>query len=538
NGLYSQADSFVTNWNRRFPVLSGRIVDIVKAGKGELYIVTPENGLILAHVEAGEIKDVMVLNGQPGFTPIENIKSVFVSPGGVVWLSTNTGVYGLQKDGTRLHFDRYDGLANDDVNAVVMQKDTLWAASVSGLSRLLLVPSSPTNNFYTYITRLSYREKDQPRVFHIIDSLSHNPRILIAPDATLIKVNMAGIDYRSRGNLTYRCVTTEQLPPWYWWTSRNLIQWIGNGFADSRDTSWVQGGEINFGAYLPSGAYYLHILARSNGGNFSPSPDEVTIVVMPHWYNTIWTSLLIWLLMLLALLWFVRTRSQNRHLNARVSELQLQALQAQMNPHFIGNSINTIQQFFYSPDPVKASEYTSVFIRLLRSTMFFSEWHFIPFGEELTYLRDYLRLVKLRYGDSFHYEIWGEEELPPETPFPTMLLQPIVENAVMHGMADEDLSVLVVRFSKEDRQVVCEVEDNGIGYKNTLGKKRVGARKSKGLDLLHKKMQALNSIYKLKAQINIVDRAEIGEDAQGTRVILRFASLYEIRQSLKTMYSP
>ena len=539
DGLYSQQNGFQTNWSEAYPELRGRIVDIQKANQGGLWIVTPEYGLMLARTSEGKIVRLEVVNKHLK-SPIENIQCVFVASDGLLWLGTNNGVHCLYPDWSEAHFDRHDGLANDDVNTILVKGDTLWVGTVSGLTCLTLKSSANTKKYFpTYITSVSYQEKDASKHFNLMDSVDVPKRLWLSPGASVVKVNMTGIDYRSRGNLRYHCVITKNLLPWYYWTTDNLFGWIINGFKSKSDTSWVTGGELNFGVYLPPAAYDIRVTAATHGGVFSESPDQWTLVKLPYWYATVWVGLFAWVIAVAAIWWFWRTRSLNRHLHMQVSELQLQALQAQMNPHFIGNSINTIQQFFYSPDPVKASEYTSVFIRLLRSTMLFSEWHFISFSEELNYLRDYLNMVKLRYGDFFHYEISGAESIPPDTPFPAMLLQPIVENAVIHGMASEQQSVLTVTISAAGPEIICVVEDNGIGYNQMLGRKKIvgNERKSKGLELLQKKMQALNSIYKLGAVIEIEDLSEKDRNAHGTRVTVRFLSLRDVRAKLKKLYT-
>lgn len=538
NGLYSWKDRFSLNWDTRFPALKGRIVDIQKANGHGLWIVTPEKGLMLAKTQNGAITDLQIINDRLK-TPLENIQCVFTAPDGLLWIGTNHGVYCLYPDWTVIHYDRHDGLANDDINTLLVKGDTLWVASVSGLTRLLLKPSKNNNEFPTYITRVSFLEKEELRICNLLDSVSGLKELRIVPGASVIKINVTGIDFRSRGNLRYRCIISKGLLPWYQWTTDNLLGWIANGFQWKSDTTWLSGSELNLGVFLPAATYELEVTAVTNAGVFSPMPDTWTLIKAPYWYGTVWISLLIWTTIITAFAWFWRTRSVNRHLHTKVSELQLQALQAQMNPHFIGNSINTIQQFFYSPDPVRASEYTSVFIRLLRSTMMFSEWHFIPFSDELAYLKDYLRMMELRYGDHFRFEIIGLEHLPPDTPFPTMLLQPIVENAVIHGMAAEQDSLLIITFNTFESQVICIVEDNGIGYNKMLGRKKHAGneRKSKGLELLRKKMFALNSIYKLHAYIKIEDLAADGAAAHGTRVTLQFSSLKSVKSKLKKLYT-
>ncbi len=195
-----------------------------------------------------------------------------------------------------------------------------------------------------------------------------------------------------------------------------------------------------------------------------------------------------------------------------------------MNPHFIGNSINAIQQFFYPPDPVLASEYISLFTRLLRRTLLYSEQTFITFEDELAYDNDYLSMVKLRFGDRFRFDISGTASIPPSTGFPSMLLQPLLENATLHGLAPDGDSVLHLDFCLEGEQLVCTITDNGVGLKEVRERQKAGGidRVSKGLELLLQKVQTLNRRYDLGLQLGLHDLSDDNIPGRGTRVTVRF----------------
>ena len=533
-GLYSQRDSFRSDWGNTFPALNSRIVAIQRAGEDSLWVVTPKNGLLLVRVNNGQITDLTIVNEHLK-TPIENIQSLFQQPNGSLWLATNKGVYGLDKNWNVMHFDRHDGLADNDVNAVFVHGDTLWAATVGGLSRLVLKPPDARADFPTFITRVRYRLGDQVTQFYLLDSLPAHRKIVLPPGASLFEIELAGLDYRSRGNLNYQRVMTAGFPEWHCWTLDNLLTWVGNGFKAKPDTSWVSGGTLGFGLKMPPGCYQVKVTAVTIGGLSSTLPDGLTVVMQPFWYNTIWFWLLLWGICALALWRFLRARSEYRKLDKAVSELQLQALQAQMNPHFVGNSINAIQQFFYPPDPKRASEYVALFTRLLRRTMLFSEQTFISFEEELAYDRDYLEMMKLRFGDRFHYEITGAEEVPPETPFPSMLLQPVLENATLHGLAPEGDSVLLLQFYRTGQKLFCAVTDNGVGFhearkrQKATGKDRI----SKGLDLLRQKVEILNRRFDFGLRLDLQDLSETTPPKRGSRVVVQFYP-EKISASLKT----
>jgi sensor histidine kinase YesM len=213
-----------------------------------------------------------------------------------------------------------------------------------------------------------------------------------------------------------------------------------------------------------------------------------------------------------------------REVNATAAVLQLQALQSQMNPHFIGNSINAIQQFVHPPDPEKISEYISLFMRLLRRTLLFSEKTFISFQEEAAYDREYLQLVQLRFGERIQTEITGMGDIPPETPVPSMLLQPILENATIHGLNPNGLSLIRLNFSIENEQFKCVLTDNGLGFGQTRAQKQMTdvTRESKGLEMLRQKINTLNRLYGLDINILVKDLAETIPPQKGTQVIITY----------------
>jgi LytS/YehU family sensor histidine kinase len=195
-----------------------------------------------------------------------------------------------------------------------------------------------------------------------------------------------------------------------------------------------------------------------------------------------------------------------------------------MNPHFIGNSVNAIQQFLHPPNPEKASEYISLFVRLLRRTMLYSETPIIVFEEEIAYLREYLLLVQLRFENKFQYTIRGANGVPPDTPIPSMLLQPILENATLHGLAPNGISVLNIEFFFEGERLCCAVTDNGIGIRASEQKKQTEKteRTSKGLELLRKKIQFLNLLYHLDLTLYIEDLSDINAARTGTQVVITY----------------
>ena len=520
NGLYSEKDGFNKKWGDSFPPLASRVLDIKQAGNDALWVATPDYGLLKVGVNQGTVTSVEVINEKLA-RPIENIQSIFAEPNGKVWLATNKGVFSIETDWSVGQYDQTNGLASNDVNAVLVDHDTLWAATVSGLSKLLLKQAGETGGFSTRIVGVNYIQGKDKHQYDLATESPGKHDIALPPDATLLEVELAGLHYRTRGNLQFECITQEKLLPFHLLTFGNLFNCL---FGQEADLAFIQGAVHNFGVNLTPGRFVNTITAILPGGTRSTQPDKITITVMPFWWQTVWAKLLIIGLVGLGIYRMFKTRAAFLKLQNTASELQLQAIKSQMNPHFVGNSINAIQQFFYPPDPVKASEYISIFSDLLRRTMSFSEVDFIPFQDELTYVRDYLEMVKLRFGDHFSYTICGAEKIGSHTMFPAMVLQPILENATMHGLSPEGVSHLTVHFDEDKGRLTTTLTDNGVGIEESLRRKgsKPPRRTSKGLILLDKKLQMLNKLYAVDLKITTTDRRQLNDSCNGTQVIISF----------------
>jgi hypothetical protein len=526
SGLYSEIDSFSRNWGDSFRYLKGRILCIQSAGKNRLWVVTPENGLLNVWIDHGAVSRVDRVNDMLE-KPIENIQSVFVTSGNPdkIWLATNRGVIGLDKMHIIAQYDTHNGLADDDVNTVLVSGDTLWAGTVSGLTRVIIRPEEQHPDFATYIVGLHYQTGE-----HLIDSnfvgiIQQHRTIVLPADANRVEIELTGLDYRSRGNLHFECIRSERLLPLWCWTPGNMLNILKFNILNRPDTLLLNSGLLNFGFKIIPGHYFFQVYALSSNSVRSNLPDQFSLIMLPHWYETLWFWLAFWVIVYLIIRRIYKSRIAFRELNAAASELQLQALQAQMNPHFVGNSINAIQQFFYPPDPEKASEYISLFTRLLRQTMLFSERRFIPLREELAYDEDYLKMVQLRFGDRFEYRISGADTIDPEIPFPAMILQPLLENATIHGLSEEGISKLLLTFSKQHEILTVTLIDNGPGITETLRRKSQATgfdRQSKGMEMVTKKMDTFNRMFNISLQITFTDLSEIQPGQTGTQVVISY----------------
>lgn len=152
-----------------------------------------------------------------------------------------------------------------------------------------------------------------------------------------------------------------------------------------------------------------------------------------------------------------RKAQQINELNAS----KLVAIQSQMNPHFIFNAMNSIQDLILKGDIENSYSYVTTFSNLVRSTLKYSDKDFIDFSQELELLRLYLSLEKLRFEEELQFEI--EDLVDEDIQLPPLLIQPFVENALLHGLLHKDgLKKLVIRFELREA-LICTIQDNGIG---------------------------------------------------------------------------
>ncbi len=218
----------------------------------------------------------------------------------------------------------------------------------------------------------------------------------------------------------------------------------------------------------------------------------------------------------------------------RLAEEKLTALRSQMNPHFIFNCLNSIQQFILTGDVDNANKYLSQFSKLIRLVLQYSENNFISLEEEINMLELYLSLEKTRFGNSFEYKILIDHELDTdEIKIPNLMVQPFVENAIWHGLMHKpgDRKININFQLKNEQFIICEVTDNGIGRKRAAEIKEMKSvelkHKSRGMQLIKDKIEVLRQQFKSEVLIEISDvQCNTGEIC-GTRVLIQLPLQYQ-----------
>jgi two-component system, sensor histidine kinase YesM len=209
-------------------------------------------------------------------------------------------------------------------------------------------------------------------------------------------------------------------------------------------------------------------------------------------------------------------------------KIALQSLRREMNPHFIFNSLNSVNQFIAQNNELEANKYLTSYSNLMRNMMETSNKDFITLANELEQIKKYLDLEHLRFQDKFDYEIVVDEKLDSDVIFvPNMLIQPHLENAIWHGLRyRETKGKLKVTFTQENQLIKVSIEDDGIGVEKSqeLKTKNQKVHESRGLNNVEERINLLNDLYHQQISYTISS----GENEVGTRVNLYFSKTTKV----------
>lgn len=222
----------------------------------------------------------------------------------------------------------------------------------------------------------------------------------------------------------------------------------------------------------------------------------------------IWGIVLVFAIIILMGFLFIRQNKLKTEHSKTLLEQKL--LRLQMNPHFIFNAITSILTFIENNENKKASNYLTTFSKLMRATLESTREDLIPFEKELSTLKNYLDLQKVRYPDQLEYNIEVDEKIDQEeTLIPPMLVQPFIENSIEHGIRHKgEMGHLDIRFILMDKKILCEVEDDGVGREKAWEAEITERddRKSMAIEIISDRIAALNKKFRQKLSLDIIDK--------------------------------
>lgn len=276
-------------------------------------------------------------------------------------------------------------------------------------------------------------------------------------------------------------------------------------------------------AKLSYGHYTLLLSAANANGEFSTKVLLIHFTIEPPFWKTTWFIVLSILFLGIAVYCIFKTKinkvRKKALLKQQMAELEMKALRAQMNPHFIFNSLNAIQECIVMNNSHAAYDYLSKFSKMVRRILENSGKLYVTLKEEIELLQWYVQLEQLRFKEPVDFDLIIENVIDIENiSIPSMIIQPYVENALWHGLAMKTINKkLTIRFIKKQHGIECIILDNGIGRENAdMQKKKDLYKKSMGMMITKERLQLFNT----KAKVEIQDLFDADNIATGTIIII------------------
>jgi len=467
--------------------------------------------------------------------------SLFLNPiDSSLWIGTNGSGIVIKGRNRIYQITKKDGLISNSVNQLFYTKHNIWVATKQGLSRINLkdgifdienfttangLPTNEVTSVCEYKDMVYVGTPKGLTVFNkdMVSEGTTPPSIIISR----LRVNNNQINML-QGEMDFS----------YRQNSLN-IDFVGFVFRDAGkanyryrmlgiDTAWVYTQTPNC-LYngLSNGHYVFEVDAQSYYGIWSSAPASISFTIHPPFWKTTWFLILVVIVFTCVIYFVYKVRINAVHrrndLLQNINLYKQQSLRQQMNPHFIFNTLNSIQLYILEKDAISSHKYLTKFARLMRMTLDNSLFSTIPLRDELEALRLYLDLEKLRFEDSFEYSIdYGGNDEILSNKIPTLLIQPFVENAIWHGISlkqNQKGWVKIVLFESNDF-ITCIIEDNGVGRKQSEVVKQLRNKdhKSRGAQLTQQRIDLLNHMYKEQFSIYYNDLCNAQGSPLGTRV--------------------
>lgn len=467
------------------------------------------NGLYIINTKTNSVKRISEDNGLNS----DLIYSIeFAENKNALWIGTNQGISKLNLKKylnenviALTSFGKQEGFVGVEANSNGIWEDkdgTLWFGTVSGLIKHQ--PFNFKKNKIENITLVQNVEVINE------DTVLQNGAILPS-DFNTITFYYRGICLTNPDKVLYQ----------------KKLEGLDKDWSAATDEAYIKYTN------LAPGKYIFKVRSCNNENVWNKMSTTFSFQIKPPFYLTWWFILLcvvivfagIYLVFMLRVMNIKRRQQEEFERKVEISKTELKALRSQMNPHFIFNSLNSIQHYIFNAKSDEAIKYLNKFARLVRLILNNSDKPTVTIEEDLEALKLYLELEQMRFEGQFDYEIIVDENVDLDYDImPPLLMQPYVENAIIHGLNTKpDKGKLTIRLSSENNFLICTISDNGIGREKAAEIKRTMPYKkhqSMGMKITEERLKILNEINNSKLSVTITDLKSPGGEALGTQVQL------------------
>lgn len=470
--------------------------------KKRMWITAVEGGISLYNPITDNFTSITVKEGLPTSAVYGNLSD----RKGRIWISTSVGIviYDPETKSFSRLFGENDGLQGNEFTRKAMFKSPsgrLFFGGTNGLS-CFYPDDIYTNEYIPPIVVTNFRIFDK-----LIDNeIINGDTIIVNYNQNFLSFEFSALNYKN--------------------TKQNQYAYYLENF----NHTWIYSRHQNHASYtnLDPGSYNLRIKGSNNDEVWNNDGISITLIILPPWWMTIWFRIIfiifIMTLVIISVYIWIQSIHKRHTMEQRVLNTQLQALRSQMNPHFIFNSLNSIQYLILNNDEFEASEYLSKFAKLVRKILENSKMPSIPLRSELEYLSLYLQLEMFRFQNSITYEIKTSPKIfQEEYHIPSMIIQPYVENAIRHGLRHKhSTGHLEISLDIEDIFIHCTITDNGVGRAKAAEIKQHNqtVHTSMAMETTQERLEILNTDKKKRISVVITDLYDCNGAASGTKVDL------------------
>lgn len=533
------------------------VICLLQDKKKNLWVGT-DNGLNYLDKETGRFTRFMNDPSDPNSLCHNTVFALHMDRSGNIWIGTSGG--GLSKydpvEGRFTNFTTRDGLPNNILYGILEDdQDNLWISTNNGISKYQAINGQFVNydikdglqsNEFNLAAR--YRKKDGTMLFGgmngfnefnpaLIQINTNKPVVVISAFRKFNELQPGEINDGDTMNLRYddNFFSFEISALDFTNPSKNRYRYMLENF----DDDWIYtdaGNRLAEYKKVSPGQYIFTANGTNNDGIWGENGIHVHIFIKPPWWNT-WVFRIILIGSLVMATWLIvynrikKLRQKNENdrrmleIEKQMFDLEQKALRLQMNPHFIFNSLNSIQSYILSHDSKTAITYLGKFSQLMRLILANSSNKHITLKEELDAVRHYLDLEKLRFDDKFDYQIETASQIDEDfIEIPPMILQPYVENSVIHGLVHKkEKGTIVIKVHSDEENLYFCIEDNGIGREMSekIGKEKGLKKKSRGMLITKARLEILNRQGSDDFTVKVTDIKDQEGNALGTRVELK-----------------
>lgn len=461
------------------------------------------------------------------------------------------GIVLMNDTGIIANITESNGLLNNSVRYILPLKDQIWAATSKGISVI---------NFQSYYplkySIINIGKNDGLYNVTIYQLMQHNGNILAATSNGIYEINNSAqflnntlkpipfyinaINYYKGDTNNIEKITLpynkNKVIISYSAVCFNLPEKVKYYYRFSNfDTIWHEIASTEFlMENLIAGNYNLEMKAAVNDEQRFSEIQKLQVIIEKPWWQNNWLRLAGFIFLLATIYFFYKRRirsitlkeKQTAALNTRMVELEQMALRSQMNPHFIFNCLTSIQQLIVSGNKTEANEYLVKFARLIRKTLELSANSFITVEEETNYIKEYLALEQLRIPGQFEFSIHIDANINAQrTEIPGMMLQPIIENSIRHGIKHLENKKGQINISLKDqgRYILCSIIDNGVGRTKSDESKGnyFTENKSYGMEIVSRRLSAITYHNEKEGKLDVEDLFNKDGSPAGTKVTMQ-----------------